>query len=143
GMADLVLASHLTPDQSGHMVMLRDCAQGLIEIIDDILDTSKLEAGNLVIEVIDFDFEHLIQQAIDPLTPKAGAKNLDLTFSLVPVLHRHFRGDPTRVRQVLVNLLSNAVKFTASGSVELTADWIETRDGRAIVAITVADTGIG
>jgi CheY-like chemotaxis protein len=125
------------------MVMLRDCADGLIAIIDDILDISKLETGNLVIEAIDFDFERLIQAAIDPLTPKATAKNLDLTFALAPALHRHFRGDPTRLRQVLVNLLSNAVKFTASGSVELTAQWLDTRDDRAIVAITVADTGTG
>jgi signal transduction histidine kinase/FixJ family two-component response regulator len=143
GMADLVLASELTVEQSEHIVMLRDCADGLIAIIDDILDTSKLEAGNLAIEAIDFDFERLIQAAIDPLTPKASAKNLDLTFLLAPALHRRFRGDPTRLRQVLVNLLSNAVKFTASGSVELTANWVDTHDGNAIIAITVADTGIG
>ncbi|HWE73194.1 MAG TPA: ATP-binding protein [Stellaceae bacterium] len=143
GMADLVLAGALTDEQNDHMAMLRDCAQGLIEIIDDILDTSKLEAGTLSIEAIDFDFERLVQQAIDPVTPKAGAKNLDLTFSFDPALNRHFRGDSTRLRQVLVNLLGNAVKFTPSGSVELTAHWVDTRDEHAIVAFTVSDTGIG
>jgi signal transduction histidine kinase/FixJ family two-component response regulator len=143
GMTDLVLAGPLTDDQNDHMATLRDCAQGLIEIVDDILDTSKLEAGTLAIEAIDFDFERMIQQAIDPVTPKAGAKDLDLTFSFDPALNRRFRGDPTRLRQVLVNLLGNAVKFTPSGSVELSAHWVDTRDERAIVAFTVSDTGIG
>jgi hypothetical protein len=143
GMADLVLASPLADDQTDHMAMLRDCAQSLIEIVDDILDTSKLEAGTLAIEAIDFDFERMIHQAIDPVTPKADAKQLDLTFSFDPALDRHFCGDPTRLRQVLVNLLGNAVKFTPSGSVELRAHWVDTRDERAIVAFSVSDTGIG
>jgi PAS domain S-box-containing protein len=143
GMNDLLLHSALTEEQRGHATVVKDAAGGLLGIINDILDISKLEAGRLEIETVEFDLEPVIRQAIDLTEPKAREKGLALSRHLDPASLRRFRGDPTRLRQVLVNLLSNAIKFTEQGAidVEIAADSV---GGDAVhLRVEVRDSGVG
>lgn len=128
GMAELVLRTTLDDRQSEFMTRLRDSARGLIAIINDILDTSKLEAGQLAIETVEFDLDKVIRQSVELLASKAEEKGINVGCNVHASLSGHFRGDPTRLRQVLINLIGNATKFTEQGSVTVAARRLETRD---------------
>ncbi|WP_432378580.1 ATP-binding protein [Duganella sp. P38] len=118
-------------------------SESLLAILNDILDFSKIDAGRLSIETVDFDLIALIDDAIGILQGQADAKSLLLRSDLALDLPRYVRGDPTRLRQILLNLLGNAIKFTDRGEVRLDASALLTADGRTAVSFDVSDTGPG
>jgi signal transduction histidine kinase/CheY-like chemotaxis protein len=148
GMTTLLLDTDLGAEQRAFADTVRLSAEALLTVIDDILDFSKIEAGKLDIEVIDHDLTSVVEEAAALLAAQAEAKDLELTCSVDPEIPAVLRGDPGRVRQVLVNLLGNAVKFTERGEVELSARVVESEGARAdetrlLVEFAVRDTGIG
>jgi signal transduction histidine kinase/DNA-binding response OmpR family regulator len=118
-------------------------SESLLAILNDILDFSKIDAGRLSIETVDFDLIALIDDALGILQQQADAKSLLLRSDLALDLPRYVRGDPTRLRQILLNLLGNAIKFTDRGEVRLDAASLQLADGRASVCFDVSDTGPG
>ncbi|MRW90702.1 response regulator [Duganella sp. FT80W] len=118
-------------------------SESLLAILNDILDFSKIDAGRLSIETVDFDLIALIDDAIGILQQQADAKSLLLRSELALDLPRYVRGDPTRMRQILLNLLGNAIKFTDRGEVRLDASALMTTEGRTSVSFDISDTGPG
>ncbi len=119
GMNGLLLKTKLTAEQQEYAVAVHDSAEALLTIINDILDISKLEAGKVELEAIDFDLVDTVELAVSLFGPKANEKGIDLGVLIEPAARAGFRGDPTRLRQILLNLVGNAVKFTDQGSVSL------------------------
>nr|WP_315261339.1 ATP-binding protein [uncultured Duganella sp.] len=118
-------------------------SESLLAILNDILDFSKIDAGRLSIETVDFDLIALIDDALGILQGQADAKSLLLRSELALDLPRYVRGDPTRLRQILLNLLGNAIKFTDRGEVRLDVSALQGADGRTAVSFEVSDTGPG
>jgi len=134
------------PDHPGNPQRLRamsDAAQHLLGVINDILDLSRIESGKLTLEEIDFSLDELLQRSIQLVSDKAQEKHLQLRLSRT-LTQDWWRGDPTRLAQVLINLLSNAVKFTEQGEVELKV-WrvADPGGGGARIGMSVRDTGVG
>ena len=117
GMAGLLQETDLDDEQRGYADTIRDSAESLLTIINDILDFSKIDAGRLTLEVSDFKAVPLVESVVELLAPRAAAKGLELAFYVPPALHAPLRGDPGRLRQILINLAGNAIKFTDHGSV--------------------------
>jgi PAS domain S-box-containing protein len=144
GMSGLLLQTHLTPEQREYSVAVRDSAEALLSVINDILDISKLEAGKVELEVIDFDLVDVVESAVGLLGPTANKKGIELGVLIEPAARAGFRGDPTRVRQVLLNLVGNAVKFTEHGGVSVEISVAPPcGPGVSRVRFSVTDTGIG
>jgi len=135
------LAGPLNEEQHKQLTMVRSSARHLLALINDVLDLSKIEAGQLAIEHEAFDLREAIEQAVETVRPMADAKQVALEASIAPEVARVV-GDRRRVEQVLLNLLNNAVKFTERGSVRLEARAIPDEE-RPAIAVAVADTGIG
>ncbi len=123
--------------------MLRDSSAMLLELMKNMLDTSKLNAGMMEIEHIQFDLAKMVQSAVHIIATSAAEKGLDLQVHLAAGLPEHCIGDPLRISQILLNLLGNAVKFTEKGSVTLYVAVGIGADGTEQLCITVADTGVG
>ncbi|AIB11596.1 hypothetical protein ABAZ39_06140 [Azospirillum argentinense] len=119
GMAGLLQETKLDEEQRGYADTIRDSAESLLTIINDILDFSKIDAGRLTLEVSDFEAVPLVESVVELLAPRAAAKGLELASYVPPSLHGPLRGDPGRLRQILINLAGNAVKFTDQGSVTI------------------------
>ena len=143
GMTELVLESSLTPEQRADLRLVQASAHALLTIVDDILDFSKVEAGKLDIEEIPFDLRQLVADTVRAMALRAGQKGLELRCELAPKLPRIVKGDPGRLRQVLINLLGNAIKFTERGGVSVSVDVVREEDDRSDVRFAVRDTGIG
>ena len=143
GMTGLLLDTPLSPEQREYAETISRSAESLLTIINDILDFSKIEAGKLDIEAIDFDLRTVVEDAAELIAPSAGEKGLELAVMVHPDVPRAVRGDPVRVRQVLVNLLNNAVKFTEAGEVVLRVKSAESSEATEGVRFVVTDTGIG
>jgi PAS domain S-box-containing protein len=142
GMAGLLQGSPLSAEQREYVTTLRSAADGLLTIVNDILDFSRYEAGRIPLERADFDLPAAVRDTLRILGPAAEAKGLALTFACDPSVPARLRGDAGRLRQVLLNLVGNSVKFTAEGGVALEAR----REGSGTpvkVVFTVKDTGIG
>ncbi|MCP4411140.1 MAG: response regulator, partial [Gammaproteobacteria bacterium] len=118
-------------------------ADHLLTIINDILDFSKIEAGKLEFENIDFDLHIAVESTIDIITFKAHEKNLELSCFIDPKTPSFLRGDPTRLRQVLINLINNAIKFTDNGEIAIVVSFVKETDSHTILRFTVRDTGCG
>ena len=118
-------------------------SEALLAILNDILDFSKIDAGRLTIETVDLDLPALVDDAVGILQGQAEAKRLLLRCVAAPTLPRYVRGDPTRLRQILLNLIGNAVKFTDRGEVRLEVSAAPASDGRIAVRFDVHDTGPG
>jgi CheY-like chemotaxis protein/HPt (histidine-containing phosphotransfer) domain-containing protein len=142
GMAALLLDTPLSPPQREQLQTIHSSGSALLAIINDVLDFSKIDAGKLVFEAIDFDPRALVREAIGVVALRAEEKGVALLHDVAESVPPGLRGDPGRVRQVLLNLLSNAVKFTARGSVRLTVTAEEQGDA-VVLRVTVVDTGIG
>jgi two-component system sensor histidine kinase/response regulator len=143
GMSELLLETQLMPLQREYAATVKESAQALLAIIDDILDFSKLEANKVEIESVAFDPAQLIASAINLARGTARDKGLTLYSVASPHVPSAVRGDPTRVRQVLINLIGNAVKFTPAGEIGVSCT-VERDDGHALIlAFAVSDTGIG
>jgi two-component system, sensor histidine kinase and response regulator len=143
GMTTLLLETDLDPEQRELARTALHSAEGLLGVINDILDFSKIEAGRLEIESVEFDVRCTVEQALGLMSQKAELKGLELASLVHSNVPLAVRGDPGRLRQVLLNLLSNALKFTERGEVVVSALLVEEKDGRALLRFSVSDTGIG
>ena len=143
GMTELLSSTDLSSQQRHYTQTISRSAQALLQIINDILDLSKVEAGRVELEARPFDLEQLMDDCIAMLAAQANKKGVELVVALDPGLPRLFVGDALRVRQVLINLLSNALKFTAEGEVLVRAGTKQVSGGSAVVRLEVTDTGIG
>ncbi len=147
GMANLLLDTQLDPEQRRFALVVQESGESLMAILNDILDISKLEAGKLEIEITDFDLTATMESAASLMVSKAREKNIDLAMDVAPQARGIYRGDPTRLRQILLNLLSNAIKFTEAGGVALQVavrlHETQQADGKMPLHFEVTDTGIG
>ncbi|MGB6452728.1 MAG: response regulator [Steroidobacteraceae bacterium] len=143
GMTALLLDTPLTEDQREFAEIARSSGESLLAVLNDVLDFSKIEAGQMSVEEIDFDLMSIIEQSIDAVALRAAEKGLELILDVDPRLPRGMRGDPTRLRQVILNLLSNAIKFTQKGEIRLSARILGGTPESARVRVEVADTGEG
>ena len=143
GFAELAIDDNIAPKTRDYLNLIIDNSKWLLELINDILDISKIESGNLKIEAIPFDLHELFVACKIMITPKANEKNIDLFFYAEPFIGKKLIGDPTRLRQALINLLSNAVKFTESGTVKLAANVLSFSENNCRLLFEIKDTGIG
>ena len=142
GLVDLTLETPLTDTQRRYLTLVRSSSTSLLNIINDILDLSRIEAGRMSVEHLAFDVRTLLQEAVAPLEPRAREKSLQLTCLVAPDVPSQLVADPLRLRQILVNLVGNAIKFTRQGRVDVSA-WPEGQGGAAVLHLSVADTGVG
>ncbi|MBK7672238.1 MAG: response regulator [bacterium] len=142
GMNALLLETELAPQQREYAQVMQTSAENLLLLLNDILDVSKIEAGRLTLESIDFDPRELLDSVLDILAVKAREKGLAIAALADPAVPGLLRGDPTRLRQVLLNLAGNALKFTAQGEVVITLE-PDPAAGPDMFRVEVADTGIG
>jgi CheY-like chemotaxis protein len=137
-MAQAMAADPLTAIQQERLDVIRQSGEALLAILNDVLDLSKIEAGRFELEDVEFDLESLARGAHSAFTALANKQGLSFSLTLAERARGAYRGDPTRIRQVLYNLISNALKFTDAGEVRVDADYDA---GRLVLAVT--DTGIG
>ncbi len=143
GMADLLLDTELAERQRKHVSILKQSAEGLLQLIDDILDFSKIEAAKLELEKVAFELEDVVEAALLPLHARAAAKGLEIRTEVTRAFPTLVEGDPARLRQVLINLVSNAIKFTDQGFVEVKVEQVRFDTSGAHLRFSVSDTGIG
>lgn len=143
GMVDLLLDTKLTQEQKRFAEVIRTSADALLNLINDILDFSKIEAEKLELEVLDFNLRDVIEDASDTLALHAQKKGLEFMCRIDPELFPFVKGDPGRLRQVLVNLCGNAVKFTSKGEVVLQVRCEAETEDQLVALFEIIDTGIG
>ena len=143
GMTDLILETDLHEDQREWAKIIRTSADALMAIINEILDYAKIEAGKLDIEIIEFDLRNAVESVIDILAIKAFEKGLDFICLIDHDIPFLVKGDPGRLRQILINLAGNAIKFTSRGEIMINAQLIKETRKNVVVKFTVKDTGIG
>ena len=150
GMTTLLLESDLNKEQRDYAELIQQSAESLLELINEILDLSKIEAGKMTLDAIPFNLTSTTNQTVRILQSRINTKHLEFTQEIDPALPRSFIGDPARIRQILFNLLGNAIKFTERGSVQLrigfaypeaAQDLVPGKETR--IMIEVQDTGIG
>jgi PAS domain S-box-containing protein len=143
GMAHLALYKETNPKTRGYLEKIQLSGMHLLEIIDEILDFSKIDARKLKMETVDFDLGGILKNLNSLITVKATEKGLQLDFDIDPGIPNNLRGDPRRLSQVLINYASNAIKFTATGNIVVRAKKIEENENGTLVRFEVQDTGIG
>src|SRR5919109_1547799 len=143
GMTALALGTDLTHEQREYLEMVNVSAQALLELINDLLDFSKMEAGKLVLDLHPFSLRDLLAQAMKTCALSAHQKGLELTCAVHPGVPDGIIGDAGRLRQILVNLLGNAVKFTAQGEVAVSIECLEQTPESVCLQVHVRDTGVG
>ncbi len=143
GLTDLLLETSLDEEQRQYAATVRDSANGLLVIINDLLDFSRLEAGRMNVSPVPFDLRQAIQEVVGLLSPQASSKRLVLEANYTGGVPSRLIGDDLRIRQILTNLVGNAIKFTERGRVDIQVDCLERTGTDASIAISVQDTGIG
>lgn len=154
GMTHLALGHPLAPEVKGYLQIVQSSADSLLHVINDVLDSAKIEAGRLELASVDFDLRRIVDDLIALLEPQAAKKGLRLSADVAADLPPRVVGDPQRVRQVLINLVGNGLKFTERGTVRVNISKVrrtERLDGadpsdradRVAVRFAVADTGVG
>jgi PAS domain S-box-containing protein len=143
GIADLLAKTSLTPEQDKYVRIFRRAGDNLLNLINDILDLSKVEASQLELEKTGFLLDDDLEKVIEMVAARAQEKELELVCTIAPGVPNELRGDPTRLRQVLLNLIGNAIKFTESGAVSLSVTLDEGAPGPRALHFTITDTGIG
>ncbi len=143
GMTDLLLETSLTQDQHHFAQTVRQSADALLTIINDILDFSKIEAGKLEFETIDFDLRNVVEESMELVANQAAIKKLELVSLVAAKIPTAVRGDPGRLRQVLLNLLSNSIKFTEQGEVTVRVQLIQQTEETILIRFEITDTGTG
>jgi two-component system sensor histidine kinase/response regulator len=143
GMTDLALDTDLSPEQREYLGMVQSSAGSLLSLLNDILDFSKIEAGKLDFELIEFSLREVLDDTMKALGFRAQQKSLELACHIMPDVPDALRGDPTRLRQVLINLVGNAIKFTAAGEVVVRIKTDTVGDDSVVLHVAVTDTGIG
>ncbi len=143
GMGELLLHTNLDREQREYVAAIRSSADHLLAIINDILDSSKIDSGQMKFETVRFDLREIVESSMDLVAPSARAKGLELAACVPPASCNILSGDAGRLKQVLTNLLGNAAKFTAQGEISLTICAHEETPERVQLKFTVRDTGIG
>jgi PAS domain S-box-containing protein len=143
GMTEAALDTRLTSEQGEYLEIVRDSAESLLRVINDLLDFSKIEARKLTLEAIGFDLHESVGDALKLLALRAHSAGLELVCDIRPEVPAGVVGDPVRLRQVLVNLVGNAVKFTAQGEVVVRVGVDERTPDGVLLHLAVTDTGIG
>ncbi len=143
GFAHLLEKTGLESQQSEYLDIIINSANSLLEIIDDILDFSKMEAGKIRLDNSNFVFESLVNGVRVLFTPKASDKGLNLVTKVDPKIPKILHGDPSRLRQILINLVGNAIKFTDQGEVSLEVTKLSQKNKRIGLHFSIKDTGIG
>jgi len=143
GMTGLLLDTDLSREQREYAEAARNSADGLMSIINDILDFSKIEAGKLVFETLDFDLRDTLENVADMVGLQAHAKEVEFILDVDPDVPSFLKGDPGRLKQILVNLAGNAVKFTEQGEVSIRTRFVSGDKDKAFLRFEVMDSGIG
>jgi two-component system, NarL family, sensor histidine kinase EvgS len=143
GLVEVLENTPMNPDQSQMLGMIQDSASALLQILDDLLDYSKIEAGRLMIESTSIDLREMADSAIGLLAASAHEKGLRVRVDVAPEVAASVRGDSVRLRQIIFNLMSNAIKFTIKGEVALHIRAVEHRGAEQVIELCVKDTGIG
>jgi len=143
GMTELALDTELTPEQQEYLSLVKSSADSLLSLLNDILDLSKIEAGKLEFETIDFNLRDTLDNVMQSLSLRAHQKGIELACHLLPDVPEALRGDPTRLRQIVVNLVGNAIKFTSDGEVVLRVETELHAEEEANLHFAVTDTGVG
>jgi two-component system, sensor histidine kinase and response regulator len=143
GMTELVLDTELDPEQRNYLNLAKVSADSLLSLINDVLDYSKIEAGKLEIDAINFSLGDSLGDTMKTLSLRAHQKGLELAFEIEPSVPDALVGDPGRLRQIIINLVGNGIKFTEQGEVVVYVKTESRTHDRAELHFTVADTGIG
>ena len=142
GMLDLVLDSPVAGEQRDQIEIAQRCAYSLLDLLNDILDLSKIEAGRMILEKVPFDLRSVAEDCVRAQGAKAAQKGVELRFEYAGDV-TNVTGDPLRLRQIVANLLSNAIKFTEKGWVNVRQSVSPGADGKLVMVLDVADTGAG
>jgi signal transduction histidine kinase len=143
GMNEMLMNTELSYEQRKYVDLTRHAAESLLAMLNDVLDFSKIEDGKLVLEEIDFDLRGVLEKIVDIVSPQMLQRGVECISYIPPEVPMLLKGDPTRLRQVVLNLLSNAVKFTEQGTVTVRVALESETQREASLRITVTDTGIG
>lgn len=143
GLAHLAVRSGLPPRQHGHMLKIQQAGMHLLSLINDVLDTTKIDAGKLTLERSEFALEEVMSNVANLIGEKASAKGLELVFDVASDVPEHLIGDPLRLAQVLLNYTNNAVKFTEAGAIDLSVRVRESDAASVLLEFAVRDTGVG
>ncbi|MGE0468436.1 MAG: response regulator [Nitrospira sp.] len=143
GMTSLLMETSLTTEQQSYAETIRQCGEALLQLINDVLECSKIEAGKLELERLDFNLRTTVEQVLAQFAERAETKSLELTGLVHAAVPTGLKGDPGRLRQILTNLVANAVKFTDKGEVTLQAYLEEDLSDSAVIRFEVTDSGIG
>jgi two-component system sensor histidine kinase/response regulator len=143
GMADLLWTTPLNAEQRQYVRIFRRAGITLLNLLNDVLDLSKIESGHIELEEIDFDLRELLDSVCELLAIRAHEKRLELACRIMPHVPTNLRGDPNRLRQILTNLLGNAIKFTESGEVVLRVERESGNNRTGFLRFAISDTGIG
>ena len=143
GFSELARDGNISPKTGEYLDNISENAKWLLQIINDILDISKIESGKMELELIPFSLDEIISSCQTLIMPRAKDKNLSLCFYAEPSIKKTLIGDPIRLRQAIINLLSNAVKFTHSGMVKFLTSSVTSKENRTTILFEVKDSGIG
>jgi signal transduction histidine kinase/DNA-binding response OmpR family regulator len=143
GLNGLLLDTALDPQQQDLAKGVQTSADTLLRVVNDILDISKLEAGRVEVEAIDYSPASVVEASLDSFAVQAQQKGLEIAALIDPDVPQWVRGDPARLRQVILNLIGNALKFTSVGHIEITLSAQPGMDGGGMLCVRVSDTGIG
>ena len=143
GMADVLWETSLASEQREYVRIFKKAGSQLLDLIDDILDLSKVESGHLVLESIDFDLGEVLDKTLEMMAIRAHEKGLELALRIAPEIPTALVGDPARLRQVLINLIGNAIKFTEQGEVIVRVERDPEDAAAGALRFAVCDTGIG
>ncbi len=143
GMLDLVLSTELQPQQRQYLELAQSSAETLLDLLNELLDLSKIEAGRLELETVAFDLRSVVESVCDVFAVRAAEKGLELSCRVCPDGPAGMRGDPGRLRQILINLLGNAIKFTDQGEITVAVETVEQTGTHATLRFSVSDTGVG
>jgi len=143
GMIELLSKSKLNQKQMQYTKLAKNSAESLLHLINDILDFSKIEAGKMDIGSVKFNILESLGDCVESLAIKPQENNVELILDTSSIAHPNLLGDPGRIRQIVINLITNAIKFTESGEIVVSAETIETTEGRIKLCCKVLDSGIG